>query len=268
MVKFAPNLFFMYRDLAPLDRFAQARADGFGHVELCYLDDLDIGEVKRALDDAGQTLLSFNFPPGPVEPGVTRGLSAVPGRENEFRELVDQGIEWAVALGVDQALFPLAGLRPEGVSLEGCEATLIANLTSILPKLEAAGLTLLVEPHCSKDFPGYIIDKMDQARRIVDALGSPHLRILLDTYHTQRMEGDLTGQLDRHLDVIAHIQVGNPPGRHEPDQGEVNHQYFFQLLDRMGYTSWIAGEYFPADDGPGGSSKMLGWIEEWGIEVE
>jgi hydroxypyruvate isomerase len=264
MLKFAPNLYFMYREHAHLDRFAAARADGFRYVETCYFDDLDIGDIKRALDDAGQTLLSFNFPPGDVQPGVTRGLAAIPGREAEFRDLVRQGLEWAAFLGVKQALCPHYGLRPEGLSQDECEATLIANLKSVEADLQSAGLTLLIEPHNAKDFPGYIISRMEEARRVVEGVGSPNLRILLDTYHTQRMEGDITGQIDRHLDLIAHIQVGSSPDRHEPDTGEVNHRHVFEMLDAAGYTGWVAGEYFAA----GATSDGLGWITDWGLATE
>ena len=262
MVTFAPNLFFMYREYEPLDRFAAARADGFSHVELCYLEELDIGEVKRALADANQTLLSFNFPPGDVIPDEKRGIAALPGHETEFAEFIDQGLAWAAALGPEMALCPLFGLRPTEISLADCEATLIANLRAALPKLAAANFTLLLEPHCSKDFPGYIIDRLDQARRIVNAVASPNVQILMDTYHTQRMEGDLVNQFRAHQAVIRHIQVGNPPGRQEPDEGEINHRYFFQALDDAGYAGWVAGEYFPKGD----SSEGLGWIDRWGVE--
>lgn len=261
MAKFAPNLFFMYREHEPLDRFAAARADGFSHVELCYLDDLDIDAVKRALDDAGQTLLSFNFPPGDVIPDVKRGIAALPGHEAEFATLVARGLEWAAQLGPKMALCPLFGLRPADVPLAACEETLIENLRSIEPKLAAANFTLLVEPHCSKDFPGYVVDHLDQARRIVDAVGSRHVRILMDTYHSQRMEGDLVNQFRAHQAAIQHIQVGNPPGRHEPDCGEVDHRYFFQALDDAGYDGWVVGEYLPAAD----TSAGLAWIDRWSV---
>lgn len=261
MTRFAPNLFFMYREHAPMDRFAAARRDGFQWVELCYLDDLDIDEVKRALDDAGQTLLSFNFPPGEVIPDEKRGIAALPGHEAEFRQLVERGLEWAAALGPTQALCPLFGLKPEGVTTDECEDVLIANLTSVRPALEAANFTLLLEPHCSKDFPGYVIDQLNQARRVIEAVGIPHLRILFDTYHAQRMEGDLVNNFMQHQDLIAHVQVGNPPGRHEPDEGEIDHRYFFQALDDAGYDGWVVGEYVPKAE----TSAGLGWIDRWGV---
>lgn len=262
MIKFAPNLFFMYREYEPLERFAAAARDGFSHVELCYLEDLDVAEVRRAADEAGQTILSFNFPPGEVEPGVSRGLSGLPGREADVVPLMEQGLEWARVLGAKMALAPLVGLKPDGVALEECEAVFAANLRAALPKLEAAGFTLLIEPHCSKDFPGYILDRVGQARRVIEAVGSPHVRLLLDTYHTQRMEGDMTRRFTENVDIIAHMQVGNPPDRREPDIGELNHLHYFQAIAASGYDGFVAGEYFPA----AGSSEGLDWLERWGIE--
>ena len=217
----------MYREHEPLDRFEVARNDGFQWVELCYLDDLDISEVRRALRNAGQTLLSFNFPPGEVIPDKKRGVSALPGHESELSALVAQGLEWARELGAKRALGPLYGLKPEDASIADCEDVLIANLKSVADELEAAEFTLLLEPHCSKDFPGYIIDHLSQARRVIDKIDSSVFKILFDTYHVQRMEGDLANNFKMHQDVISHVQVGNPPGRHEPDEGEVDHQFFF-----------------------------------------
>ncbi|MDG2034368.1 MAG: hypothetical protein P8J29_10540 [Rhodospirillales bacterium] len=81
------------------------------------------------------------------------------------------------------------------------------------------------------------------------------------------MEGDLTGQLKRHLAMIAHIQAVNAPGRHEPDCGELNHRPFSQTLDRMGCGGWVVGEYIPVDSRPGGTSKGLAWLKEWGAGI-
>ena len=261
MVAFAPNLYFMYREWEPLDRFAAAAEDGFSCAELCYLDDLDVAEVKRAAADAGIEILSFNYPPGEVVPGKSRGLSALPGREADFRELFAQGLDWARALGTKMAMCSLAGLRPDGVALADCEAVLIENLRWAAPQLAKAGVILLVEPHCSKDFPGYVLDRLGQVRRIVDAVASPRVRMLMDTYHSQRMEGNLTGNFLSHQSVIAHVQVGNAPDRHEPDIGEVNHRNFFRALDEAGYRGLVVGEYFPAHKTRDG----FGWIDKWGI---
>ena len=261
MIRFAPNLYFMYREYEPMERFAAARNDGFRQVELCYLDDLNVDDVRLALRDQGQTLLSFNFPPGQVIPNQKRGIAALPGNELAFQQLIDKGLNWASELGVSMGNCPLFGLKPPGISSAECVSALIDNLKSIVPELERANLTLLIEAHCSKDFPGYIIDHIAQCRHIVDAVASPNIRILMDTYHTQRMEGDITNLYLEHQDVIAHIQVGNPPGRNEPDIGEINHKFFFEMLDREGYDGWVVGEYLAK----GKTSEGLGWMKRWGV---
>ena len=46
--------------------------------------------------------------------------------------------------------------------------------------------------------------------------------------------------------MIGHVQIAGVPERHEPDVGEVNYPYLFELMDRLGYTGWVGCEYFPA----------------------
>ena len=69
------------------------------------------------------------------------------------------------------------------------------------------------------------------------------------------MAGDLARSFERHLPLIAHVQIAGVPERHEPDIGEINYPYLFDLMDRLGYAGWVGCEYFPAartEDG-------LGW---------
>jgi len=51
------------------------------------------------------------------------------------------------------------------------------------------------------------------------------------------------------------------PGRHEPDTGEINYPYLFELLDRLGYSGWVGCEYVPAGD----TIEGLGWAYRYGI---
>ena len=42
------------------------------------------------------------------------------------------------------------------------------------------------------------------------------------------------------------MQVGQVPGRHEPDShGEINFQFLFNHLETAGYDKWIGCEYNP-----------------------
>jgi hydroxypyruvate isomerase len=57
------------------------------------------------------------------------------------------------------------------------------------------------------------------------------------------------------------VQIANVPGRHEPDQGEVDFAFLFDLLDEIGYGGWIGCEYRPS----AGTLAGLGWGRRWGI---
>ena len=53
------------------------------------------------------------------------------------------------------------------------------------------------------------------------------------------------------------------PGRHEPDHGEIDHEYLFSVMREVGYDGWIAGEYFPVGD----TSAGLSWLQRMGFEA-
>jgi hydroxypyruvate isomerase len=76
----------------------------------------------------------------------------------------------------------------------------------------------------------------------------------------QRMEGELAATLEKHLPRIAHIQLADNPGRHEPGTGEINYPFLFRLLDRLSYEGWIGLEYKPLTTTTAG----LGWISAMG----
>ena len=82
-----------------------------------------------------------------------------------------------------------------------------------------------------------------------------------DFYHAQIMTGDLARSFERHLPIIGHVQIAGVPERHEPDVGEINYPYLFDLIDRLGYAGWVGCEYFPA----GSAEAGLGWAYRYGI---
>ena len=57
---------------------------------------------------------------------------------------------------------------------------------------------------------------------------------------------------------MGHFQIAGVPERHEPDTGEVNYGYLFDLIDELGYEGWIGCEYIPA----AGTSAGLGVVQE------
>ena len=95
-----------------------------------------------------------------------------------------------------------------------------------------------------------------RSRREVDA---SNLKVQFDCYHCQIVEGDLATKLRRDFDGIGHIQIAGVPDRHEPDLGELNYAYLFELMDQLGYDGWVGCEYRPRGD----TSVGLQWLRDW-----
>ena len=103
------------------------------------------------------------------------------------------------------------------------------------------------------------MSRTSQALDIIDAVGSDNVFLQYDVYHMQVMEGDLAPTIERHLARIAHIQIADTPGRHEPGTGEINYDFLLRFIDRVGYSGWIGCEYKPATTTGAG----LGWTRPY-----
>ena len=100
-----------------------------------------------------------------------------------------------------------------------------------------------------------------EAAALLAQLDLPAIRLQFDFYHTQIMTGDLAKTFEQHLPITAHVQIAGVPERQEPDIGEINYPYLFDLLDRLGYQGWVGCEYFPAASTEDG----LGWALRYGV---
>ncbi|MGI9380475.1 MAG: hydroxypyruvate isomerase family protein, partial [Methyloligellaceae bacterium] len=249
---------FMYQEVPFLDRFKAAAADGFRAVEICFAYDVGLDAVLQALAETGQDLISFNFPAGEFRMGEVRGLAGHPDKQDEFDAQMREGLAWARATGAPRAIAPLAGMIPTDIDAATCLETYICNIARWVPELEMADFTLLVEPNNAREHPNYLLTGMDLCREVVDRINSPNVQLLFDTYHIQIMDGDLVKSFEAHQSQIAHIQLGNNPGRHEPNRGEINHNYLFEIFAEKSYSGWIAGEYFPASD----TRTGLAWLDD------
>ena len=129
------------------------------------------------------------------------------------------------------------------------------NLRYAAPRLQSAGIRLLIEPINTRDVPGFFLSGTAQAIEIIDAVGSDNLQLQYDIYHMQIMEGDVAAGIQRLLPRIGHLQLADVPGRHEPGTGAIDFGSLLNHIDRVGYSGWIGCEYVPA----GKTRDGLGW---------
>lgn len=252
MITFSANLGFLWTDRPLADAIQAAHAAGFDAVECHWPYAENAADVTAALRDTGLSMLGLNAPRGNVEAGEN-GLAALVGREAEAHAGIDAALDYADALGAGN-VHVLSG----AASGDAAETCFIENLRYAADAAAKRGRTILIEPLNQFDAPGYFLNHTDQARRIIEAVGAPNLKLMFDCYHIQILEGDLTRRIDANLDIIGHIQFAGVPSRGRPDTGEVNYAHIFEHLAASGYNAPLGAEYRPADGDTDGS---LGWMD-------
>lgn len=243
MPKFAANLTMLFTELEFLDRFEAAARCGFDAVEYLFPYNYEKPTLQATLATHGLMQVLHNLPAGDWTSGE-RGIACLPDRVPEFEHGVDRAIEYATALGCTRVNC-LAGIKPAALDPAVARETFVRNLRYAAPRLEAAGIALLIEPINTRDVPGFFLSGTAQAIDIMDAVGSTNLFLQFDMYHMSMMNEDLPRSIERHLSRIAHMQLADAPGRHEPGSGEIDYPSLFTLIDRVGYGGWIGCEYQP-----------------------
>ena len=257
MPKLAANLTMMYGEHAFLDRFAAAARDGFRGVEYLFPYEHPAAELRARLDANRLEQALFNAPPGDWARGE-RGLASLPGREGEFKASMDKALDYARLLG-SKRLHVMAGLIGANDDRARHRDAYVKNLAYAARQAASSAVMVVIEPINTRDIPGFFLNRQDEAHAICAEVGAPNLRVQMDLYHCQIVEGDLAMKMRKYIGGVGHVQIAGVPERHEPDVGELNYPYLLALLDELGYDGWVGCEYRPK----AGTSAGLGWAKPW-----
>ena len=251
MPRFAANLSMMFNELPFMQRFEAAAKAGFKGVEFLFPYEEKARDIAAALKDNGLTQALYNTSAGDFAAGE-RGFAAIPSGKARFASDLDLALEYAAIIGPAN-IHIMSGIAKGPAA----RATLIENLGYACARAPEQGF--VIEPINHRDMPGYHLDDQDEARGIIAEVGAPNLRLQLDLYHCQIMQGDLTERIRALVPVTAHVQVASVPARNEPHTGEVNFAHTMRTLDETGYTGWVGCEYRPAK----GTLEGLDWFETY-----
>jgi hydroxypyruvate isomerase len=253
MPKLAANLTMLFGEVDFHDRFGAAAGAGFRGVEFLFPYAYEAPVLKGRLREHGLTQVLHNLPAGDWAAGE-RGIACLPDRVEEFEAGVGKAIAYATALECNRVNC-LAGILPKTVDPGAARETFVRNLRYAAPRFEAAGITLLIEPINTRDMPGFFLSSTRQALDVIDDVASKNLSVQYDIYHMQTMGEDVAATIEEHLSQIAHLQLADVPGRHEPGTGDIDFGTLLTHIDRIGYTGWIGCEYIPKTTTVDG----LGW---------
>ena len=255
-LKFAANLSWLYTERPFMARLEAAARDGFQGVECLFPHEHDTAALQAELQAQGLALVLFNAAPGDWAQGE-RGLASLPGREADFQRSVLDALARADTLNCP-CIHVMAGLYPPGDEAAAW-ARYEARLAWAADQAQRAGKVLTIEPINPRDMPGYLLTHQAQAHELVARIGSPALRVQMDLYHCQIVEGDITARLRQWLPTgqVAHLQIAAVPDRGEPDAGELHYPWVFDELQRLGWAGWIGCEYRPRG---ANTTSGLGWL--------
>jgi hydroxypyruvate isomerase len=247
------NLSMMFSEHDFLDRFAAAADAGFTHVEFQFPYDFSLEEIADQLTLHDLKLVMFNLPAGDFANGA-RGMAALVGRQDAFRQSVERAITYAKHLQCDR-LNCLAGL----VSVDDAKAhaILVENLRWAATRLARNTIKLMIEPINPFDMPGFFLTTPAQAMAVMRDVGHDNLYLQYDIYHAHRMGCDIPAELAALAPRIAHLQIADHPGRHEPGTGEIDFNLLFRLMAQHCPGLPIGLEYRPRS----GTVPGLDWLQ-------
>jgi hydroxypyruvate isomerase len=257
MPRFAANLSFLFNEVPFLDRFAEAAHAGFRAVEFGFPYDYQVQDIVERQREHKLDVVLFNGPPGDWKLG-DRGTASLPEREHEFAAGIVTALRSAKAFKCPR-LHVMAGLLPADVDADERHRrrrTFIRNLRFACREAAEQGVTILIEPLNPIDNPGYFLTRQDDAHAIREEVAAPNLKVQMDFYHAQIVEGNLAHTLRARIAQIGHVQIAGVPGRTEPDVGEINYSYLFRLLDELKYDGYVGCEYRPVQSTQAG----LAWF--------
>jgi len=188
--------------------------------------------------------------------GFARG-PCNPEYHDEVVTKLEDAIDVAAQVG-SRKVITFTGMRFDGMDPDRAADDCVAVWKRVLPRAERQGVTLVLEhlnsrdsSHPMKGHPGYFGDDVEFCVRLIERVGSPHLKLLFDIYHVSIMNGDVIRRLRQHRDVIGHLHTAGNPGRGElDDTQEINYPAVMRAVTEIGYHDFVAHEFIPTWDDP------------------
>ena len=188
--------------------------------------------------------------------GYIRGDLITPAGADELVRTAEESIKAAATLGVPRLNLHGTGLGDRGLPVLPVEVVTPAmwfaaeaTLRRIAALGQREGIVFCLENlNTAVDHPGTPFAKAADTLALIEAVDSPHLRLMLDLYHAQIGEGNLIELVRRAGHAIGEIQVADVPGRCEPGTGEINYPAIARALADLGYTGTVGLEAFASGD--------------------
>lgn len=261
--RLSANCALLFPDLPLLDRARAAADAGLLAVEFWWPfasakpTAQEIDAFIAAVVGSGVTLSAMNLYAGDM-PGGERGVLSHSSRLSELLGSLDAVRAVAEATGVSQ-FNALYGRAVPGLTADQQAQDAVAALGAVQERLDGAGTVLLEPVSGVPDFPLTTFSQCVAVRDAALAAGVPQVGVLADLYHLATNGDDVTDVVEHRAQDVAHVQIADSPGRHEPGTGELPIARWVAALIERGYDGWIGLEYNPVGDTAAG---LAGFVAE------
>jgi hydroxypyruvate isomerase len=178
--------------------------------------------------------------------GVKAGF-AVPEEAELFRTQFTEHLTAAKELECPQVIL-LSGRRVAGLDTKAQYNVSVENLKWAAEVAAKEQIQIVIEPIDLLENPTIYLASVSDGFDIVRSVGSPQVKVLYDIYHEQRSFGNLIEKLEKNIDSVGLVHIADVPGRHEPGTGEIDYGTIYRKLGTLGYSHWIAMEYYPTGE--------------------
>jgi sugar phosphate isomerase/epimerase len=154
---------------------------------------------------------------------------------------------------------------PAGSTKEQAVARVVDCFARIAPVAQKHGVVYCIEPLSTRETD--VVNTVAEAARIVDEVGSPALKTMIDCSAAGQVEHETIPALMHKWmpsGHVAHVQV-NDPNRRGPGQGEMRFGPIIETIARLQqqgrYSGIVAVEPFDyVPDGPGCAARAIGYL--------
>jgi hydroxypyruvate isomerase len=169
--------------------------------------------------------------------GETFGCAAISEYSEKYRHDINEAVKVAIELKVP-SIHVMSGIT----NADDANKTFMSSLEYAL---ENSTHTILIEPVCNEQLPGYFLRTIEQASEILKTINHPRLKILFDCYHVYKESGDLMDAFAKDVDSIGHVQISAAEMRAEPLPGKLNYSKILPQMQKLGYRGAFGCEYRP-----------------------
>lgn len=258
-MRFSANLGFLFRESSNiLEQYRLAKIAGFNSVEHPFPesqinhDELLAVKIENKMEVA---LVNIELDDAKF------GCASMPNKIDDFRMRLENTVKFAKKFNCKK--IHLMSGKLESLTNENRE-TFIANLKYAAPFLEKEGIVGVIEPINNYSVPGYFLQDYNFAIEAINQVGSKNIKLMVDIFHLQMIQGNVTNSLKAFAPYIGHIQIAQAPNRNEPNtDGELNYKYILSEISKIGYDGYIGLEYKPLTS----TVEGLKWLKEFGLEL-